>query len=708
MKIFRGESPTAAQKTVQIVTKGLHVLARKRYQSIEQLRLEMEELLLRIDGKGISHSALWEGSRKSMCRQKRMEEPYLARSIQKESGEIISEECCQKILAEGGKILLSGPGGMGKTRFLLKLWNREMQSYRPYAPVTVYIPLADYQETGGGNSYIRKYLLRHLCFWEQAEDMENAMHELERFLLSFPEENNTPAILLLLDGLNEAGSRISGLVKEMEELGSRFGLGILVTDRTNSVKQYGLKEFQSARLLPFSKQEVMQELSDAHMECPDSQELLELLCNPMMLALYRSARAMDRENGQGQEGLTAIQSADDMILCYLDRLRIQKQRLDSGDQAEQLRSNYLLCHLLPEIAAELKRQKKTLLTVAELSKLTDKSYRKLQQKDFTLAFPEYLGKSRLMFQGIANGMEWFDYAVCEQLLERWNLLEVSSDGNYRLIHDNFIAPLSKRNAENRKKQNRGKRKRLKVAGGMVLLAVFVLLISGLSCRSRRKQAEQAIHTANQRVLRCVEDLNVQILKQKEILESVMEEQVFEENTYAAEEIRLRIKERMEFVDRNRSGSSFDREEYIRKLEMARADIPIEAVESLYDRPEEMAEMRKEAMANLEEKLCEPDSPYFDKEKRGELVDTYEAWLDAYEEVVCLELYEILVRLDKKEQKEMLEALGEVGLFREYTLEHPLSDKTEESIYKLLKSAKKELEGLSGAEMDMVKQQLLDL
>lgn len=54
---------TAFLKTAEILIKGLDASARGRYQSISQLTEQLDELILRIDHKGVSHSALWECSR---------------------------------------------------------------------------------------------------------------------------------------------------------------------------------------------------------------------------------------------------------------------------------------------------------------------------------------------------------------------------------------------------------------------------------------------------------------------------------------------------------------------------------------------------------------------------------------------------------------------------------------------------------------------
>ena len=57
---------------------------------------------------------------------------------------------------------------------------------------------------------------------------------------------------------------------------------------------------------------------------------------------------------------------EEMVGRYLESLYIRQLRADSGDQAEQLRQGYVLRHLLPLIAWEMKRRKRTILTFEEV------------------------------------------------------------------------------------------------------------------------------------------------------------------------------------------------------------------------------------------------------------------------------------------------------------------------------------------------------
>src|SRR5699024_1462922 len=177
------------------------------------------------------------------------------------------------------------------------------------------------------------------------ESLENAIHELDRLLSQ--ERKNSGRYILLLDGLNEAGRKRHALLQEIEELGSKEGVGILVTDRADSVKVYGLRDFETVSLLPLSQEQVYGELKKDGLPCPADDTVLELLRNPMMLTLYRKISAQG--NGEVPENM------ENMVGRYLESLYIRQLRTDSGNQAEQLRQGYVLFFALPSIAWEMKR-----------------------------------------------------------------------------------------------------------------------------------------------------------------------------------------------------------------------------------------------------------------------------------------------------------------------------------------------------------------
>jgi len=384
---FRNVPESAAGKAVQILRKGLHMIPRKRWSFAAALREEIDELIRRIDGKGVSRSALWETSRRACGRMPGGKDSYLRQEIRLLDGEEIfpvqtecgkqsgftvtpgkreissnpsesgnslpgtdSIEQLRSRLAAGEQILLTGPGGMGKTSLLYQIWRQETSSWRPREPVVLYVPLKDYQNCAGEPFFIRKTILRGLVFSEEQNGYQDAMHELDRVLGGDP--GGSSGVILLLDGLNEAGERRENLLREIEGLGAGSGCGILLTDCTDEAKAYALHAFQRAVLLPLDPETVREQLERSGCLFPEAEELLRLLTNPMLLGLYQSVCAIRREireTGDGSSGIhspesnvpgvtatptgdgpSGIHSAEELIGMFFTYLCKKQLRLDSG------------------------------------------------------------------------------------------------------------------------------------------------------------------------------------------------------------------------------------------------------------------------------------------------------------------------------------------------------------------------------------------
>ncbi len=688
LRIFRGEPVTAARKAVQIVSKGLHVLPQRRYQSAAELRREMEELMLRIDKAGISGSSFWESSRESFQRHRngQEEEAYLERRLLLDGGRIYPQKECLEMLTSGARILLKGPGGMGKTSLLINLWERGIRKY-PCGAIVIYIPLADYQQTRGEAFYIHKYLLHRLGYSGQTENTEGALLELNRYLSGCKAAQDK--VILLLDGLNEAGSRRKLLIREIEELGKLPGVGILVTDRSDCVKQYGLYEFQTAEILPLTEQEVSEQIKKDHLPEPKESEMLELLKTPMMLSLYRRAMIMEKETGK-KSVETALGNTEDIIFLYLDRLHVQTIRKESGSQAGQLRSGYLLRQLLPEIALEMRKRKKTVLSAKELFELVERSRKRLQKKAFSMAFPEYLGKSRPMLADFAGSQEWFDYAVSEQLTDQMNLLERSEEGYFRLVHDGFIECLSELGQKNKKRYRRYCFREYGGKKGVCAVIVLCMLLGfwgwkhhDLALRSQQEQ--EAVRGATQRLIINLQILAMEIDGQQQILSKAYEEELLDGDLQASQELAQLIEKKKGSMERYQVMVS-DGAGWVEKLEMLKFDIPLSTLQSLYERPYELSKVSADAMEHLEQSLCSQDSPYFDREKRKPLVDAYAAYLDAYLQVCYLELDLVLLGMDQEEADTLLDSLAQLSAYQEYILTHSLSGQIQEQTKRKLEAA----------------------
>ena len=689
LEIFAEEPLSAIWQTVRIVVKGLHVLSCKRWQSVRQMRLEFEELLRRIDGRGISHSAIWERSRREWKRFKQPRGFYLTRNLSVNAS-VMDASSCFRQLGEGKLFLLTGPGGIGKTSFLLEALERSIGNYHPGAPVVMYIPLVDYQQAGEEPRYIRKYILRGISCSGQTESLENAIHELDRLLSQ--ERKDSGRYILLLDGLNEAGRKRRALLQEIEELGSKEGVGILVTDRADSVKVYGLRDFKTVSLLPLSQEQVCGELKKDGLPCPADDTVLELLCNPMMLTLYRKISAQG--NGEVPENM------ENMVGRYLESLYIRQLRTDSGNQAEQLRQGYVLFFVLPSIVWEMKRRRRTILTFEELHQVVGISYHTLLKKEFSLSFPEYAGKSRLMLRGIANESEWYDYAVSEQLMERLNLLEKSESGYYRLIHDNFMDYLSKRAGENRRILGKYRKKVFSTRLAACLMAIGLLAAGGnvlyrmQGLQELSEEEKYNIRNAAQRLLINIQVLDTQIALQKGILQDAYSEGVLNRDAQELMYLRERIERALDQETRQGAVTT-DGEKWIAELENQKTSIPLDTLGELYIKNREMSEVMEEALDYLERCLCDSDTPYWDRARREPLIKAYESYLDSYGEVCYLQLVQVTNKMESETERMVMDAIAGMSTFKQYVLKYPLSGVKEEELDRQLAASESQLEDARG-------------
>lgn len=703
LDIFRDVPPSAVWKTVQIITKGLHVLPKRRYPSADQLADDLRELICRIEGRGISHSAIWEGSLqrlKALCRDK---EPYLERRTTLEGGD------CFSALADGAQILLTGAGGMGKTSFLLEMAAKNMKRYSDRSPAVCYISLADYQETAGESCYIRRSMLQGLCFLDRAEDMAMALHELDRLLEGGgrPDaKKRAGGYILLLDGLNEAGTKRRGLLREIEKLGSRASVGILVTDRTDSVKAYGLRGSVSVSLLPLEGEQVEEALAGDGLALPEDPPLQELLRNPMVLSLYRRMAKLAQDQPGATSGDKIPQNMEEMIGRYLDDLHIHQLRIDSGDLKEQLRHSYVLTHFLPSAAWAMKKKKRVSLTFQELYKIAEKNYRLLMKKQFALAFPAYAGRSRLMLDGIANEGEWFDYAVREHLVGHLDLLVQGGSGNYRLCHENFLDHLAGEDKKNRDLYRKAAQKRYGMRAAAGILAMVLLAGGGAAAGKlfgpERLTAEEkaVLQNAAQRLLINLQLLDIQLMEQENVLETASGDKVLDGDISASESLGQEIRKVLSSREKYQTTASDGVGLLAEVGELAgkgkKKSFPLDTLQRLYIRTFEMEDVMEEALGYLEECLCDPESIYRDRARREPLVKAYQEYVEAYGAVTYLELSQVLSYMEEEDADMVLDSVADMHVLKRYLLRYPLSGMTDDGLERQREAAKAQLEDAMGS------------
>lgn len=650
---------TAVAKTAQILLRGLHPLARKRYQSVPQLRTELKELLDRLDGFGVTRSALWEASALQNKKSFHPETGYLAQPV--EGPGVTAQEDLVCALEQGGRYLLTGPGGMGKSRLLMELWKKATARYQPQKPVYLYIALKDYQAHAGETQFIQESLLKEMRFAPQQPYWQDALHALE-LLFQQPGANNQAAIVLLLDGLNEAGQNRERLLLEIESLSRQAGVGILVTDRTDAVLEYGLTGFAPLRLLPLTIQQTEQQLALAGLPLPQEGNLQQLLTTPMLLFLYLEAAQLSAESGQE---LAHPANEQELVKLYLERFCRQIIRSDSGSQGRQLCSRYLFQHLLPDIAWEMRHRGRTILTMTDLLAISQKSYQILHSVSFGAVFPDFLGRTRLMLEKVHSPEEWFDFAIREQLNDRFGLLTSTPQGQFSLLHDNFLEPLAQQAEENRRLMARGNLQQW--SRRAFLLAVSGLALGGAFAGGwyffRTKKAYTAEETAL--IYDALASLNLslsvwsnQISAQEKVLEQaaisdVLDNQDPNARDYLRQQIELQRRSLDALYAAPPDASLLNA---LGGIAEKKTLFSLDLLELICSRPLALEPITGDTLSYLEHALCDENSPYNMRDKRERLVKAYQDYLEAETQYLSYLLAALMAQMTTEQQGEILEAM----------------------------------------------------
>ena len=145
---LQGCPSTVISMVRTILKKGLETIPRRRYQSAAQMLTDLEELEDRIEGKGITHWALWETGREKVIKTIKentalgyiceKEKLYPLRGTT-ESGEQVSLTDTEFLYGiENRKpLFLIGSGGMGKTTALLRMGYHQRKEYSPAEPAII-------------------------------------------------------------------------------------------------------------------------------------------------------------------------------------------------------------------------------------------------------------------------------------------------------------------------------------------------------------------------------------------------------------------------------------------------------------------------------------------------------------------------------------------------------------------------------------------
>lgn len=417
----------------RILKRGLSSLVSRRYQTVTQMRQDFEELQDRIDGKGITHPALWEMGKANVLRVIRTNPAF--RYIKEEEqlypilgetrqNEVVSlAEFIKKMISPNGEsIFLIGNGGAGKTTALLRAAYLQPKKYSSTSPAFLYLSLYGWSE--GKPSYIKDRILESLKFKPDTSSMEIARHELIRLLSTpmYTKSGERPKLLILLDGLNEISGDMKELIREISELSNLNGVRILLTSRSEIAEI----PFPRIDLRPLEESEVRNILAQNGILPPEQKAMFCLLSSPMMLSIYIRT-ALD------QEKQLFIDTQDQLLDRYFTAILSKEIRELPENSKEHWQIEAALSYLLPELA-KLMNTKGRALSDSDLLPVVEKCYRRLNEYSMLRIFPQWIGHIAEIRGETKSAEEWYGRLVHGILWRKLGLIVRDEQGSYRIAH----------------------------------------------------------------------------------------------------------------------------------------------------------------------------------------------------------------------------------------------------------------------------------
>lgn len=411
------DTPDTVYEMVKRILKcGLNILPKRRYQSISEMRMAMEELLDRIDKVGITHWALWESARQSA--KKIIKENPAYNFIQNpETRFPIQEDSILPALTREPHLLIAN-GGMGKTTVMLYTAITGTEKYAPSKPAILYIPLQSWRT--GDTHFITDRILENLRFKKLQNTYETARHTLFQLLQQEdPKNPNQKLLFLLLDGLNEVcnSSHNEQLLSEIQAYAVMPCVSVLVASRS---LESGLSSWPVITLNPLPENCVKEILEKEQLLIPEEKEVIDILRIPFMLSLFLNS-------SKTEERQIFIHTQADLLETYLCSLALKFPDIPKA------RTEMAVYLILPAIAHEFQKRKCP-LSDKVLMGITNQAFHLLSSKFLMKAFPQWIGRSGEIKGEAATPDIWYGMIIHDLLWKRQGLLIRDGDAGYMVSH----------------------------------------------------------------------------------------------------------------------------------------------------------------------------------------------------------------------------------------------------------------------------------
>ena len=386
--IFSADIPATAKAQVEKILGTLNA-DESEYVYKTRVLIEMfDELIRRIDGKGISKAILWETGNKDISSFKRSADFDIVESIlpsgrksvqQTEYAHLEGSETkkLEDLITETkGSTYLIGEGGIGKTTSLIHYADGIYQKgYTEESVVPVYIELGNctMDNAGLSSKLIHRYILSRMTGATLAAVSDEQISELSKL---FSAEKSQPEYILMLDGLNEVSDRksyrtdgsadrsiVTLLIYEITQMIQNCkNVRVILTSR-NDNESLSDSSFQRIYITGLKDEEVNQFLSEAKISdekrqaAKNNPTLMEILRIPLFLSIYtRIADNIDT---------TEMSTRGELLKAFFNEKRndiySQINRVDKLHNLPLTGEQYafILSYVLPQICWEMV-QKRTM------------------------------------------------------------------------------------------------------------------------------------------------------------------------------------------------------------------------------------------------------------------------------------------------------------------------------------------------------------
>ena len=368
------------------------------------------------------------------------------------------DEFLDAFLSENGESMsVVSLGGMGKTTLLLKTALSLSNAYTQTKPAQMYISLAG--KKSGAKDFLIDEILKSLRFTSDTVTYDGARHQL-RALLSSPlktKNGDVPALVLLLDGLNEATGDTALLYQEINELNKLSGLRILITSRTDDE---GVR-FPRISLSLLTEEDVENALSKRGLLMPEGKEIKTLLKTPLMLSVFLKASTVGRQ--------LTVNTEEDLLNAYIASLLTKEKDALGDDEGQKHRIDAAVRFVLCALALRAEKSGGA-ISRTEAYEVVRKCRRTLLSRNLSRAFPMWIGHRKDI--ALASDDEFYGEIVLSILVKRMGLA-VKMAGDIRISHARIGEYLARKHAENEKRI-----KKRKMLSASAFALVLVILLSG--------------------------------------------------------------------------------------------------------------------------------------------------------------------------------------------------------------------------------------